>query len=66
MSAIDFIVGLTIAVILAVSCWIFPEYQCSTKAKAQGLEYDWGLIQGCMVREEGGKWIDYDRWRILE
>lgn len=41
-------------------------HQCKSKAEMQQLEYSYGIIQGCMVREKGGKWIDYDRYRIME
>lgn len=32
----------------------------------QQMEYSFGFIQGCMVREKGGKWIDYERYRVME
>ena len=45
---------------------MWDEYQCKEKAKYQELEYHWGLPEGCMVKDKEGKWIDYDRYRIME
>ena len=38
---------------------------CSAKAKAQSLEYKYGLVMGCMVKYKG-EWVDYDRLRYVE
>lgn len=39
--------------------------QCRAKAVKQGLQFDYGIAQGCMVKYNG-KWIDYDRLRYTE
>ena len=39
--------------------------QCRAKAIKQGLQFDYGITQGCMVKHNG-KWIDYDRLRYTE
>ena len=39
--------------------------QCKAKAVKQGLQFDYGIAQGCMVKHNG-KWIDYDRLRYTE
>lgn len=44
----------------------WDEYQCKEKANYQELEYHWGIPEGCMVKDKEGKWIDYDRYRIME
>lgn len=44
--------------------WV-SSLECKAKAEKQGLVYEFGLLQGCMVREKGGKWIDYDRLRTM-
>lgn len=38
---------------------------CSVKAKAQSLEYKYGVVMGCMVKYKG-EWVDYDRLRYVE
>lgn len=43
----------------------FSSYECMTKAVKQDLQYSYGIVQGCMVREKGGRWIDYDRLRTM-
>lgn len=45
----------------------FNEYGCEKKAVAQGLEYKYGLFEGCLVKEPSEKnFIDYDRYRIMK
>ena len=44
----------------------FNTYKCRTKAVMQELEWSYGPIQGCMVKQENGKWIDYDRLRYMD
>lgn len=43
------------------------EYVCEEKAVAQGLEYKYGLFEGCLVKEPSEKnFIDYDRYRVMK
>lgn len=44
----------------------FNTYKCRTKAIIQELDWSYGPIQGCMVKQENGKWIDYDRLRYMD
>lgn len=39
---------------------------CEKKATAQGLEYRYGIWEGCLVKERDGNYIDYDRYRVLK
>ena len=57
---------IVLAIIVALVLLGFYSYECSTKANMQELEWSFGPIQGCMVREKGGKWIDYQRLRYME
>lgn len=63
-SFIDFIVTIVIVGIMA-SALLWPYFECHTKAEKQGLECSWGIIQGCMMKIDG-KWVDYDRIRIVD
>lgn len=63
-SFIEWLVAITILVIMGVAMFT-PYFTCHSKAKAQGLECQWGIMQGCMVKVDG-KWIDYDRLRIMD
>ena len=62
---IFFVATVVIALVTFLIAYPLPRYECSIKAEKQGLEYDFGLIQGCMVKIDG-KWVDYDRFRIME
>ena len=61
---VEWMVVLVILGILA-AVMASPYFECHAKAKAQGLECEWGILQGCMVKVDG-KWIDYDRLRIMD
>ena len=57
----------TIMVVLVIGFILFLSYlgcaaQCSSKAQFQGLQYDYGIMTGCMVKVDG-KWMDYERLR---
>lgn len=45
--------------IIGVAYWA-DKSQCEAKATKQNLEYDYGPLQGCMVKTDKG-WMDYDR-----
>lgn len=53
-----------IAGILLLAC-VVDWYGCESKATAQALEHQWGPFKGCLIKVEG-KWIDYDKWRVME
>ena len=53
-------------VIFSVFAICYNAYSCRTKAVMQEMEWSYGPIQGCMVKQENGKWIDYQRLRYME
>ena len=57
-----------IFVILFFIClpFICDGFSCRSKAVKQEMEWSYGPIQGCMVKQENGKWIDYNRLRYME
>lgn len=59
-------IGVVLITLTICGGMIWDEYQCKEKAKYQELEYHWGLPEGCMVKDKEGKWIDYDRYRIMD
>ena len=61
-------IGLCIVIVIAAICVCvgIDAYTCHTKAEKQGLECEWGPIQGCMVKMPSGNWMDYDRLRYME
>lgn len=59
-----------VALVLTIVCMLFLSFvvdktQCRAKAVKQELQYDYGIVQGCMVKYNG-KWVDYDRLRYTE
>lgn len=53
-----------IAVMTGAVC-AFKFASCHFKASKQELECSYNPLQGCMVKIDG-KWIDYDRLRVME
>ena len=57
----------TVLIIIACLCvtncvdW----YACDSKTMEQGLEHKWGPFKGCLIKVDG-KWVDYDKWRVME
>lgn len=60
------IVSIVFMILMVLGLLAFNSYECSTKANMQELEWSYGPIQGCMVRERNGKWVDYARLRYME
>lgn len=51
---------------LATGIW-YPvaRCECSSKAEKLGLEYSFGLFQGCFVKKND-RWVDYNRYFVNE
>lgn len=56
---------LTVAVMLYAAIKLGEE-QCKQLAIQQNLEWDFGAIKGCLVKEKDGGWIDYEKYRIIK
>lgn len=54
-----------IVVALLGGAIVFKYVSCHSKASKQGLECSYNPLQGCMVKIDG-KWIDYNRLRVME
>lgn len=59
------IISAAFIIFILIGAVSFNSYECHTKAKMQGYECSWGIVQGCMVKVDE-KWVDYDKWRIFE
>ena len=44
--------------------YLLSSKSCASKAARLGLEYDYGVFQGCFVRD-GDHWVDYNRYRVI-
>lgn len=68
MNSNDVFDGIIVAVLLALCLridWCSDWYTCESKAMEQGLENRWGPFKGCLIKVDG-KWVDYDKWRVME
>lgn len=63
------VLGVSAFLLTLVAIWfvlsLITGIPCSVKAKAQSLEYKYGVVMGCMVKYKG-EWVDYDRLRYVE
>lgn len=45
--------------------YVLQSYTCSQVAGKMGVEYDYGFFTGCFVKDESGKWYNYNQQRIF-
>ena len=60
---------LAVEVIVAVAtvpAYLGGSYTCSQVAEKMGVEYDYGFFTGCFVKDENGKWYNYNQQRIVK
>lgn len=60
------IVSLVLLILIIAVGALFNYFECHSKAEKQGYECSWGPIQGCMIKQKDGTWIDYDRLCIMD
>lgn len=46
--------------------WGGQALSCRAKANAMKMDYTYGPLQGCMIEHAPGKWIDIERYRVIE
>ena len=45
---------------------LLDRWACHSRWERSGMGYDWGLIQGCLVKMPNGAWIPEDRYREID
>ena len=63
------VISIFATVLLVIAClgasYCSEWYSCDSKSMEQGLEHQWGPFKGCLIKVDG-KWVDYDKWRVME
>lgn len=59
-------VGFITVALMVFAAIKLGEEQCKQLAMQQNLEWDFGAIKGCLVKEKNGGWIDYEKYRIIK
>lgn len=64
------VLGSIVGMILAGLLLLFLSYgceesSCSAKARKMGFHFDYGLMQGCMIRVES-QWVPIESYRTVE
>ena len=63
------ICALSVELIVAVvtgPAYLGGSYTCSKVAEKMGVEHDYGFFTGCFVKDENGKWYNYNQQRIVK
>lgn len=55
---------LLIGVVLVLPLGLVAGKSCAAKAERLGVEYDYGIMQGCFVKQ-GNTWVDYSNYRVI-
>lgn len=58
-------VELIVAVVTGPS-YLAGSYTCSQVAEKLGVEHDYGFFTGCFIKDESGKWYNYNQQRIVK
>jgi len=56
-----------IVVIVAITgvLYILESITCSNKAGIMGMRHNYGMLQGCMIEHQPGKWVPLKNYRVL-
>ena len=44
----------------------YEKYVCESKATKMGVNHEFKIGQGCMIEYAPGKWIDIEKYRIVD
>lgn len=58
-------VELIVAAVVAPA-YLCGSYTCSKVAEKMGVEHDYGFFTGCFVKDENGRWYNYNQQRIVK
>lgn len=56
---------LIVAVVICPA-YLAGSYTCSQVAEKMEVEHDYGFFTGCFVRDENGRWYQYEQQRIVK
>lgn len=55
-----------IVAVIVVPAYLGGSYSCYKVAEKLGVEHDYGFFTGCFVKDESGKWYNYNQQRIMK
>ena len=62
-----FVLTFELVVAMAVvPVYLGASYSCSQVAEKLGVEHDYGFFTGCFVKDENGRWYEYNQQRIVK
>lgn len=45
---------------------VFKGVSCANKADSMGMKWSFGITTGCMVEHKPGRWIDIEKYRVMD
>lgn len=55
-----------IVAVAVVPVYLGSSYTCSQVAEKMGVEHDYEFFTGCFVKDENGRWYNYNQQRIVK
>lgn len=65
-TAIFFLAVEAMVAVSVVPAYLGASYSFSKVAEKLGVEHDYGFFTGCFVKDENGKWYNYNQQRIVK
>lgn len=62
---IETIILIVFLVFGSMFCVFYENAECKSKAKKQGFECSWGVLQGCQIKVDG-RWVEYSKYRVTD
>jgi hypothetical protein len=47
------------------AAWAVENFECSSKAKVMGVEFNYGASSGCMIKKKG-QYVPIENYRVTE
>lgn len=66
LTAIFILAVEVMGVVAVVPAYLGSSYSCSKVAEKLGVEHDYGFFTGCFVKDENGRWYNYNQQRIVK
>ena len=52
--------------IVALPVRLAADYACASRAEIMQTDYQYGLLQGCWIRDKEGAWVEYSKIKHVE
>ena len=57
--------ALLVTAVLLAGIFYLAKLECSQRWENSGMEYEYGVIQGCVIQLKDGRWVPAENYREL-